>query len=308
MIEAHELSKRFGSQLAVDRLSFQVRPGRITGFLGPNGAGKSTTMRMILGLDTPTGGRAVVNGRPYRSMQDPLRMVGALLDASAVHGGRTARQHLAWLAASNGLPRRRVAEVLAQTGLDGVGGKRINGFSLGMRQRLGIAGALLADPPTLIFDEPINGLDPEGIHWIRGLMKTLAGEGRTVFVSSHLMSEMAVTADHLLVIGQGRLLADIGMAEFIRASGLSDILVRSPQPGALGELLTAEGADVRAELDDALAVTGLTAEVVSRLAAGHGIAVHELAHRHPSLEQAYLKLTDEAVDYRATTPRKQDNP
>jgi ABC-2 type transport system ATP-binding protein len=215
MIEAQELTKRYGSRVAVDRLSFQVRPGRVTGLLGPNGAGKSTTIRMALGLDTPTRGQALVGGRPYRSLPHPLREVGALLDAAAAHGGLRARQHLAWLAASNSLPRGRVGEVLGLTGLDAVAGRRIRGFSLGMRQRLGIAAALLGDPPILIFDEPVNGLDPEGIAWIRGLIRAMAAEGRTVLVSSHLMSEMALTADHLLIIGKGRLLADADLYEVV---------------------------------------------------------------------------------------------
>nr|BFE61142.1 ATP-binding cassette domain-containing protein [Dactylosporangium thailandense] len=223
MIEAQELTKRYGATVAVDRLSFQIRPGRVTGFLGPNGAGKSTTIRMILGLDTPTGGRALIGGRPYRNLPFPLREVGALLDAGAVHGGLRAGQHLAWLAASNRLPHARVAAVLDRTGLDAVAGKRIRGFSLGMRQRLGIAAALLGDPQILIFDEPVNGLDPEGIAWIRGLMRALAAEGRTILVSSHLMSEMALTADHLLVIGKGRLLADAGIDEFVRSAGASTL-------------------------------------------------------------------------------------
>jgi ABC-2 type transport system ATP-binding protein len=223
MIEAHELTKRYGPTVAVDRLSFQVRPGRVTGFLGPNGAGKSTTMRMILGLDTPTGGQAFVGGRPYRDLPYPLREIGALLDAGAVHPGLSAGRHLAWLAASNRLPRAQVAEVLGRTGLDAVAGKRIRGFSLGMRQRLGIAAALLGDPPILIFDEPVNGLDPEGIAWIRRLMRALAAEGRTILVSSHLISEMALTADHLLVIGKGRLLADAGLEEFLRSAGTSTL-------------------------------------------------------------------------------------
>jgi ABC-2 type transport system ATP-binding protein len=305
MIEANELRKRYRSTLAVDRLSFRILPGRVTGFLGPNGAGKSTTMRMILGLDTPTSGTVLVNGRLYRTLGNPLREVGGLLDASAVQGSRRARDHLAWLAASNGLPRRRADEVLARTGLEHVGGKRIRGFSLGMRQRLGIAAALLGDPQVLIFDEPVNGLDPEGIAWIRGLMQALAAEGRTVFVSSHLMSEMAHTADHLLVIGKGRLIADASTAEFIQASQLSDVLVRSPHAHQLSDLLNGKGATVTSEPDGALAVTGLSPELISQLAAAHGLAVHELAQRHPSLEQAYLKLTEDAVEYHATTSRKQ---
>ena len=304
MIRAEELTKRFQSTLAVDRLSFEVLPGTVTGFLGPNGSGKSTTMRMLLGLDTPGGGRALVNGRPYRSLRRPLCEVGALLDAGAVHGGRSARSHLECVAATNDLPRSRVEDVLARTGLDGVGRKRIGGFSLGMKQRLGIAAALLGDPPILMFDEPINGLDPEGIHWIRGLMKSLAAEGRTVFVSSHLMSEMALTADHLIVIGRGRLIANTGMGEFIRSSALGDVLVRSPQVADLARLLTANfdgrGAErVVAEPGGALSVTGMTTEAISRIAAAHGIAIHELSQRQASLEEAYMKLTDDAVEYRA---------
>jgi ABC-2 type transport system ATP-binding protein len=256
-------------------------------------------MRMILGLDTPTAGRALVNGRSYRSLRHPLRELGALLDAGAVHGGRSARSHLAFLAASNDLPRRRVEDVLERTGLAAVAGKRVRGFSLGMRQRLGIAAALLGDPPILMFDEPINGLDPEGIRWIRQLMKSLAAEGRTVFVSSHLMGEMALAADHLIVIGRGSLVADTDMAGFIRASALEDVLVRSPHRDRLAVLLAARGAGVRCEADGGLAVTGLAPRDISRIAAAHSIDVHELAARPGSLEEAYLKLTGNAVDYRA---------
>jgi ABC-2 type transport system ATP-binding protein len=302
MIRAEELTKRYRSTVAVDRLSFDVRPGQVTGFLGPNGAGKSTTMRMILGLDTPTAGRALVNGRPYRSLRHPLRQVGALLDAGAVHGGRSARSHLAVLAASNDLPRGRVDDVLERTGLSGVARTRVGRFSLGMRQRLGIAAALLGDPPILLFDEPVNGLDPDGIRWIRGLMKALAAEGRTVLVSSHLMSELALTAEHLIVIGRGRLLADTAVADFIRASALDDVLVRSPDRARLAVLLAADGADVTAEADGGLAVTGLSPRHISRLAAAHGIAVYELAARQASLEEAYMKLTGGDVVYRATDP------
>jgi len=298
MITAHELTKRFRSTLAVDRLSFEVAPGRVTGFLGPNGAGKSTTMRMVLGLDTPTAGRALVNGRPYRSFRHPLREVGALLDAGAVHGGRSARSHLTAIAASNDLSRDRVGDVLALTGLSGVAGGRIRRFSLGMRQRLGIAAALLGDPPILVFDEPLNGLDPEGIRWVRGLVRSLAAEGRTVLVSSHLMSEMALAVDHLIVIGRGRLIADTDVAGFLRASSLEDVLVRSPYGDRLGALLVAGGAGVRAQEGGALAVTGLAAADISRLAAAHGVPVHELTVRQPSLEEAYLTITEAAVEYR----------
>jgi len=278
MIEVCELTKRYGSAVAVDGLSFTVHPGRVTGFLGPNGAGKSTTMRVILGLDAPTAGRATVNGRPYQQLTRPLHQAGALLDAGAVHGGRTARNHLLAIAASNGIGARRVAEVLDAVGLDSVAAKRVRGFSLGMKQRLGIAAALLGDPSVLMFDEPVNGLDPEGIHWIRGLLKSLAAEGRTVFVSSHLMSEMALTADHLIVIGRGRLVAD--------AAGL----------------LAARGAEVTAEPDGGLAVTGLDAATIGDLAREHGISVHELTPRHASLEEAYMELTRDSVDYRADLP------
>jgi ABC-2 type transport system ATP-binding protein len=237
MIEVCELTKHYGSAVAVDGLSFTVRPGQVTGFLGPNGAGKSTTMRVILGLDAPTAGWATVNGAPYQWLPRPLRQAGALLDADAVHGGRTARDHLRSIGASNGIGARRVAEVLGLVGLDRVARRRVRGFSLGMKQRLGIAAALLGDPPVLMFDEPVNGLDPEGIHWIRNLLRSLAAEGRTVFVSSHLMSEMALTADHLIVIGRGRLVADAPIGEFARQSFRSDVLVRSPcgrRPGRPG--------------------------------------------------------------------------
>ena len=243
MIEVHELTKRYCGAVAVDGLSFAVRPGRVTGFLGPNGAGKSTTMRVILGLDSPTSGWATVNGQPYQRLSRPLNQAGALLDAGAVHCGRTARDHLRAVAASNGIGARRVTEVLGLVGLDGVAGRRVRGFSLGMKQRLGIAAALLGDPPVLMFDEPVNGLDPEGIHWIRGLLKSLAAEGRTVFVSSHLMSEMALTAEHLIVIGRGRLVADAAIEEFVRQSSRSDVLVRSPAGGALAGLLSQQGGD-----------------------------------------------------------------
>ncbi|GAA4640821.1 ABC transporter ATP-binding protein [Actinoallomurus vinaceus] len=304
MIEVHELTKRYGPVKAVDRLSFAIRPGQVTGFLGPNGAGKSTTMRTILGLDTPTSGRTLVNGVAYRTIDKPLRVVGSLLDAGAVHGGRSARSHLECLAVTNDLPRSRVGKVLEQTGLSGVARKRVRGFSLGMRQRLGIAVALLGDPPILMFDEPVNGLDPEGIVWIRNLMKSLAAEGRTVFVSSHLMSEMALTADHLIVIGRGALIADTGMADFIQSSSLNDVLVRTPQSRYLADLLTAKGAQVIAAPDGGLAVTGLTTEAISQVAAANGVEVYELARRQASLEEAYMKLTDTSVQYRATDPGK----
>lgn len=303
MIEVSELRKRFGQVTAVDGLSFTVRPGQVTGFLGPNGAGKTTTMRVILGLDTPTSGTALVGGRRYQEIVRPLHQVGALLDASAVHGARSAWCHLLSVAQSNGIGRRRVREMLELTGLAAVAGRRIKGFSLGMKQRLGIAAALLGDPPVLMFDEPVNGLDPEGIHWLRQLFRVLAAEGRTVFVSSHLMSEMALTADHLIIIGRGRLLADLPVARFIESSTRADVLVRSPRAGELAGLLTAHGAAVAAQDDGGLAVTGLAAPAIGDLAAGHGIAVHALVPRQASLEEAYLDLTGGSVDYRTGNPQ-----
>jgi ABC-2 type transport system ATP-binding protein len=299
MIEVHELAKHYGGTVAVDGLSFTVRPGRVTGFLGPNGAGKSTTMRVILGLDAPTAGPATIGGQPYARLRRPLHQVGALLDAGAVHGGRTARDHLLAIAASNQISRRRVAEVLDTVGLESAAGKRVRGFSLGMKQRLGIAAALLGDPAVLMFDEPVNGLDPEGIAWIRGLFKQLAAEGRTVFVSSHLMSEMALTAEHLVVIGRGRLVADAPIGEFVQQSSHGDVLVRSPAGGTLAGLLNRRGATVTAHADGALAVTGLDAAAIGDLAAAHHITVHELTPRHASLEEAFMELTRDSVDYHA---------
>ena len=298
MIEVNELSKRYRDTLAVDRLSFVVKPGLVTGFLGPNGAGKSTTMRMILGLDMPTSGVAHVNGRDYARIQRPLHQVGALLDANAVHGGRTAYQHLYCLARANSIGRARVETVLGLVGLSSVAGKRIKGFSLGMKQRLGVAGALLGDPEGLLFDEPVNGLDPEGIHWIRGLLRSLAGEGRTVLVSSHLMSEMALTADHIIIVGQGRLVVESSMAE-LAEQFRRDVLVRTPQPRELTALLTTAGAEVRAEADGGLAVTGLEQGRISELTLHNGILVHELVARSASLEDVYLEITDNSVRYRA---------
>ncbi|MBV9384327.1 MAG: ATP-binding cassette domain-containing protein [Streptosporangiaceae bacterium] len=298
MIEVSQLSKRFGAVTAVDGLSFAVRPGHVTGFLGPNGAGKTTTMRLILGLDVPTSGTALVGGRRYRQIVRPLREVGALLDATAVHAGRTARDHLLSLARSNGIGPRRVTEMLRLTGLDAVAGKRAGGFSLGMKQRLGIAAALLGDPPVLMFDEPVNGLDPEGVHWIRDLFKALAAEGRTVFVSSHLMSEMALTADRLVIIGRGRLIADTTVARLTEAGG--DVLVRSPQAAGLRGLLTGRGATVmEVPNDGGLSVRGMDAPGIGELAARHGIALHELTPRRSSLEEAYLNITGDSVQYRA---------
>jgi ABC-2 type transport system ATP-binding protein len=302
MIEVRELTKRYGGAMAVDGLSFTAHPGRVTGFLGPNGAGKSTTMRVILGLDAPTAGWATVNGRPYQQLSRPLYQAGALLDAGALHGGRTARNHLLSIAASNGIGARRVAEVLDVVGLDSVAGKRVRGFSLGMKQRLGIASALLGDPSVLMFDEPVNGLDPEGIAWIRGLLRSLAAEGRTILVSSHLMSEMALTADHLIVIGRGRLVADAAVTDFVQQSSRRDVMLRSPRGGDLAGLLAARGAGVTAQPDGGLVVTGLDAAVIGDLARQHGIALHELTPRHASLEEAFMELTRDSVDYRADAP------
>ncbi|HEX2314849.1 MAG TPA: ABC transporter ATP-binding protein [Thermomonospora sp.] len=296
-IEVQGLTKRYGPDTVVEDLSFTVEPGQVTGFLGPNGAGKSTTMKMIVGLAAPTRGAVTIGGRRYADLPVPLTEVGALLDAGAVHGSRRARDHLLALAVSNGLPRRRVTEVLARTGLDGVAGKRVGGFSLGMRQRLGIAAALLGDPRVLIFDEPVNGLDPEGIRWIRDFMRSLAREGRAVLVSSHLMSEMAQTADHLVVIGRGRLIADTGMSEFLRTNGESTVLVRTADPGAFALRLTAAGAAVREGPEAALVVSGMTSEEIGRLAAYHGVALGELTPQRPSLEDAFMELTKDSVEY-----------
>jgi ABC-2 type transport system ATP-binding protein len=299
MIEVSELTKRFGAVTALDGLTFSVRPGHVTGFLGPNGAGKTTTMRVVLGLDAPTSGTALVGGRAYRGIIRPLHEVGALLDAGAVHNGRTAWAHLLAVAQSNGIGRSRVRELLELTGIEKAARRRVGGFSLGMKQRLGIATALLGDPPVLMFDEPVNGLDPEGIAWIRAFFKALAAQGRTVLVSSHLMSEMALTADRLIVIGRGALIADTTVSEFIEAHAHTDVLVRSPRATELAALLTARGATVTVADGGGLAVTGLRAPAIGDLAAGHGIAVHELVPRHASLEEAYLNITGDTVDYRA---------
>ena len=301
MIEVERLSKRFGPVTAVDDLSFTVRPGRVTGFLGPNGAGKTTTMRIILGLAAPTSGRALVGGRRYAGLIRPLREVGSLLDASALHAGRTGWAHLWSIAQANGITKPRVTEVLGLTGLESVARRRVGGFSLGMKQRLGIAAALLGDPPVLMFDEPVNGLDPEGIHWIRGFFRELAADGRTVLVSSHLMSEMAQTADHLVVIGRGRLIADVPTAELIESSARRDVLLRSPRAAELAELIAGRGGTVTRQDDGALVVTGLDAAAIGDLAVGAGIAVHALVPRQASLEDAYLDLTGESTDYRGGT-------
>jgi len=302
VIEVDQLVKRFGAVTAVDGLTFTVRPGHVTGFLGPNGAGKTTTMRVILGLDAPTAGTTRINQQGYAELIRPLHQVGALLDATALHPGRTAEAHLTSLAQSNGISRHRVAEMLQLTGLEGVAKRRVRGFSLGMKQRLGIAAALLGDPPVLMFDEPVNGLDTEGIAWIRQFFKALAADGRTVLVSSHLMSEMAQTADRLIIIGRGRLIADTTTAQLIESSTRKDVLVRSPRAAELAGLMTARGAAVSREDDGALAVTGLDAPAIGDLAAEKGIAVHALIPRTASLEDAYLDLTGESVDFRAASP------
>ncbi|MCW3035913.1 MAG: type transport system ATP-binding protein [Actinobacteria bacterium] len=300
MIQARNLTKRYGSTTAVDDLSFDVLPGRVTGFLGPNGAGKSTTMRMILGLDAPTRGQVLVNGTPYRQRRHPLREVGAHLDARAFQAGRSAYDHLLGLAASNHIPRQRVETVLDLVGLSNVARKRAGGFSMGMGQRLGIAVALLGDPGILILDEPTNGLDPEGILWIRNLLKAMAAEGRTVFVSSHLMSEMGLTADHIIVIGRGKLVADANLDDFLRHSAGSYVRVSSPQEDRLAALLTEQGGVVRRVDDGGLAVNGMDRDFIGDLAAQHDLALHELTMHEPSLEAAFFELTEGAVDFHAT--------
>jgi ABC-2 type transport system ATP-binding protein len=298
MIEAIGLTKRFGAKVAVDDLTFTVQPGVVTGFLGPNGAGKSTTMRMLLGLDRPSAGTCQVNGRPYAEHRAPLREVGALLEARAIHTGRSARNHLLALAATNGIARRRVDEVTDLVGLHDVAKKRAGGFSLGMGQRLGIASALLGDPHTLILDEPVNGLDPDGILWIRNLLRGLAAEGRTVFVSSHLMSEMALTASHLIVVGQGRLIADTGVEEFIHSASRDLVLVRSTEAARLRDLLRGDGITVTSAGDDRLDVTGLTSGAIGRVAAEAGIALIELTPQRASLEDAFMEITRDALEFR----------
>ena len=297
MIEARNLTKRYGEKTAVDDVTFTIPAGTVTGFLGPNGAGKSTTMRMIVGLDRPTSGTVTVNGAPYPRHRAPLREVGALLEARAVHPGRTARSHLTALAASHRIPRKRVDEVIEMTGLGPVANKRVKGFSLGMGQRLGIAVALLGDPHTLILDEPVNGLDPEGVTWIRTLVRQLAAEGRTVLLSSHLMSEMAQTADQLLVIGRGRIIAAGPVQEVIDSATGAVVKVRSPQATELAARLEVDGARVQITAD-ALDVRGASVEQVGTLAARHGIVLHELRLQRASLEEAYLNLTSSAVEYR----------
>jgi len=301
MIEARDLTKKYGDKVAVDHLSFTVQPGRVTGFLGPNGAGKSTTMRLILGLDRPQEGSATINGKRYAQLGNPLRTVGALLEAKSVHTGRSAANHLLFLAQSQGLPKSRVGEVLDLVGLREVAAKRAGGFSLGMGQRLGIAAALLGDPEVLLLDEPVNGLDPEGVLWVRNLMKHLAGQGRTIFVSSHLMNEMAVTADHLIVIGRGKLIADSATQDVIARSSGESVRVRTPDAGRLAPLITAEGGTATAVAEGpdagALLVTGLPAARIGELAASASVVLHELSPQLATLEEAFMELTAGSLEF-----------
>jgi ABC-2 type transport system ATP-binding protein len=306
VIEARRLTKRYGDKVAVDDLTFTVNPGVVTGFLGPNGAGKSTTMRMIMGLDAPTSGTVTVNGRPYADHARPLQEVGALLEARAVHTGRSARNHLLAMAATAGIGATRVEDVIDMVGLADVASKRVGSFSLGMGQRVGIASALLGDPDTLILDEPVNGLDPDGIRWIRNLLRGLANEGRTVFLSSHLMSEMALTADHVIVVGRGRLLRNQSMSEFIAAAGTDLVRVRSPQARHLAGILAGEGVTVREIADGVLEVAGLSSEQIGIGAAAAQITLYELASRGASLEEAYMALTEDSVDYRGAADSRPD--
>ncbi len=301
MIEAHELTKHYGDKTAVDGISFTIAPGSVTGFLGPNGAGKSTTMRMIMGLDRPTSGTVTVNGKPYAAHRSPLREAGALLDAQAAHPGRSARSHLRTMAATHSIPASRVNEVIDMTGLAPVAGKRVGGFSLGMGQRLGIASAMLGDPRTLILDEPVNGLDPEGVQWVRRLVRALADEGRTVFLSSHLMSEMAQTADQLLVIGRGRILAAGPVQQVIDSVSRAGVRVRSPQAAELAALVSADGATVAVPEPGTLELAGIAAERVGEIACAHRLVLHELSPRSATLEEAYMSLTQDAVEYRSAT-------
>ena len=302
MIRAHALTKRFpdkaGDRVAVDAVDFVVEPGRVTGFLGPNGAGKSTTMRMVLGLDAPTSGTVSVNGHRYAASPEPLREIGALLDAHAIHPGRSARDHLRWMAASNGIPTTRVGEVIDMVGLDSVAGQRAGKFSLGMGQRLGIAAAMLGDPPVVVLDEPVNGLDPEGIRWVRTFARQLADEGRTVFISSHLMSEMALMADHLLVIGRGRILADCSMSDFMTDHAASYVRVKAPALTQVGRLLQSRDADVEM-IDGELRVTNLDAAAIGEVVAAEGLVLHELTLVRSSLEDAFMALTADSVEYHA---------
>jgi len=301
MIEAHGLTKRYGAKTAVDDVTFTVHPGKVTGFLGPNGAGKSTTMRMIVGLDHPTRGTVTVNGRRYAQHQRPLREVGALLDAKAVHTGRSAYNHLLAMGATHGIGRARVREVIEMTGLETVARKRVGGFSLGMGQRLGIASALLGNPRTLILDEPVNGLDPEGVVWVRNLVRYLASEGRTVFLSSHLMSEMALTADHIIVVGRGRVLADAPVADIVARAAGTTVRVCSPQATQLVELLSGPGISITSTTPQWLEVTGSSAQAIGEAAAAAQLVLHELTPVKGSLEDAYMALTQESVEYHSTS-------
>jgi ABC-2 type transport system ATP-binding protein len=303
MIEIQNLTKRYGEKVAVDDVTFAVRPGVVTGFLGPNGAGKSTTMRAVMGLDSPTSGSAVVDGRPYRELRDPLRRVGALLEAKAVHKGRSAYDHLRALAATHRIPKARVEEVIGMTGLERVAKQRVGGFSLGMGQRLGIAAALLGDPQTLILDEPVNGLDPEGVVWVRQLARSLAAEGRAVFISSHLMSEMALTADRIVVMGRGRVLADTDLTDLVASATERSVSVRTPEPDRLLTAIAGPDVTVTYEDDGGLHVRGLGAEQIGEAAAASGIVLHRLASSEASLEQAYLELTHDEVEYRSEVAR-----
>jgi len=302
MIDARQLTKRYGDKTAVDGLDFTVEPGMVTGFLGPNGAGKSTTMRMIVGLDAPTSGSVTVNGLHYARHHAPLQEIGALLEARSIHPGRTAYHHLRALALTHGIPRSRIDEVIELAGLGAVANKRAGAFSLGMGQRLGIAAALLGDPQTLMLDEPVNGLDPEGVLWIRNLLKGLADQGRTVFVSSHLMSEMALVADHLIVVGRGRLLADTTVADLVREAGGGTVKVATQDPARLREVLAGPGVDITGRAgSEELQVTGVGAREIGLKAAEHGIALFELSARTVSLEEAFMELTKDAVEYHGTT-------
>ena len=301
MIEANGLTKRYGEKVAVDALSFTVRPGKVTGFLGPNGAGKSTTMRMILGLDAPSAGTVTVNGKPYAQHHKPLAEVGALLEAKAVHTSRSAYNHLRALAATHGISGQRVDEVVDMVGLGEVARKRAGGFSLGMGQRLGLASALLGDPATLVLDEPVNGLDPEGVRWVRGLLQDLAAEGRTVFLSSHLMAEMALTADHLIVVGQGRLIADLPIAELIASATVRPVRVRTPDAGRLREVLAGPDVAVSSAEPGLLEVTGVPVERIGQLALDNGIVLYELTPQLASLEEVYMDMTRDVVEYHTSS-------
>ncbi len=308
MIEVRELTKRYGEKLAVSELSFDVEPGRVTGFLGPNGAGKSTTMRLIMGLDYPSAGTATINGHRYHDLAWPLREVGGLLEAKAIHPGRSAFNHLLMLAQTNLIPRRRVSEVLDLVGLASVAKTRVGGFSLGMGQRLGIAVALLGEPETLLFDEPTNGLDTDGIRWVRGLLRDLAAEGRTILVSSHLMAEMALTVDQVIVVAKGRLVADMPIDEFTSKNSRRSVIVRSPQIQQIRTLLRAEGASTTDENDGSLSVVGMGADAIGDLAALHSLTLHELATQSGTLEEAFVESTEGNVEFQVRSPSSIDRP